>query len=977
MERKKLFFKIGLMFILLALICSQSVQAVDIVGFTLNAGDISTGVSSATSGLATNTGATMTTNGVTTLSFSSGTGQTCYNFTTVGTSGWKTTIFSTALYNKLTVGFQMKATGTGPRDFQGQYSTDGTNYFNIPDDPNDATDTPAFSLTTGFANYKFILPAACNNKTNLYLRWVVRTSSKVTGTGNYGFTSTANATLYGITVQGELFVAPTSQAKDISIRSVTPTTITVGCSHGTGNRRVLYMNTTNSFTNPIDDTPFGTPNTTYASGQQLVYDGTGDQVTVTVPDSKNTYWFKYYEYNMLDQLIKIDVNFLNPDGTTPISGNPKECKLENIHSPSAVFGLTRAALSAIIDTPTKSAITERGFYYSTDPNVNDTDNGVLINEKSTQGGAFSLDIPGGVDRATTIYFKAYVINSSGKILSEEASFNNTPIFTGSGNWETPARWTVGEVPGANGDATYGDITDSPIIRGNCTLTADNQVTDLLIESGKLTISKATSLNVNGTLTNSVGVLGILIKATASSSDPSANGSLTFANGSPKAIVEMLSIASWDLNQAVNNKYHWQFFGIPVKSLKAGNTFNFGRSFVREWDESVTSIWDVWSKKNDGTTLYEDANSTLTQSKGYELVQQAETSYAFAGDLLDTDFTQPLSYTSTAAYKGQNIFGNPFTAAIDIIKIQFTNAENAVYMYNTGTFNQWSATGGAPSYANAPGTYTGSTPGTAGKSGVPAQIPTMQSFLVVSNAGGGSITIPRPSALTKNTDKQRVKSSNPTVSTRIDVIGTHSGDRMWIFTDPNCTRNFDNGWDCHKMLGSTQVAQIYGLEDDGVYQIDAVNNLNNSYIGFQPGTDTQFKLVFNHENASSLYGTITLIDLVANISTDITQSGSEYAFTASPTDPAKRFKIVISTTSINPTLESTKLDIYNSNNVLFINNKANSIGDLKVYDTLGHLIIERIFEANTTTQIPTTLGKGVYIVKATVNSEKSTKCIILN
>ena len=680
---------------------------------------------------------------------------------------------------------------------------------------------------------------------------------------------------------------------------------------------------------------------------------------------------------MLDQLIKIDINFLNPDGTTPISGNPKECKLENIHSPSAVFGLTRATLSAIIDIPTKSAITERGFYYSADPNVNDTDNGVLINEKSTQGGAFSLDIPGGVDRGTTIYFKAYVINSSGKILSEEASFNNTPIFTGSGNWETTSLWNVKEVPGENGDPQYASIDDSPIIRGNCTLTADNQVTNLSIESGKLTINKATSLNVNGTLTNSVGTSGILLKSIASSSDPYANGSLTFANGSPKATVEMLSIASWDLNQAVNNKYHWQFFGIPVKSVRAGNTFNFSRSFVREWDESVTSMWDVWSKKNDGTTLYKDANSTLTQSKGYELVQQAETTYAFAGDLLDTDFTQPLSYTSTAAYKGQNILGNPFTAAIDITKIQFTNAENAVYMYNTGTFNQWSATGGAPSYANAPGTYTGSTPGTAGKSGVPDQIPTMQSFLVVSNAGGGSITIPRPSALTKNTDKQRVKSSNTTVSTRIDVIGTHSGDRMWLFTDTNCTRNFDNGWDCHKMLGSTQVAQIYGLEDDGVYQIDAVNSLNNSYIGFQPGTDTQFKLVFNHENASSLYGTITLIDLVANTSTDITQSGSEYAFTASPTDPTKRFKIVISTTAVSPTIEASKLNIYNSNNVLFINNKANSTGDLKVYDTVGHLIIERIFEANTTTQIPTTLGKGVYVVKATVNSEKSTKCIILN
>ena len=104
----------------------------------------------------------------------------------------------------------------------------------------------------------------------------------------------------------------------------------------------------------------------------------------------------------------------------------------------------------------------------------------------TQGGVFTLDIPDGVDRRSTVYYKGYVTNESGTILTSEASFNNTPIFTGTGTWETPARWNVQEVPGANGDATYGSVDDSPIIRGNCTLGTSNSVTDLTIESGKLT-----------------------------------------------------------------------------------------------------------------------------------------------------------------------------------------------------------------------------------------------------------------------------------------------------------------------------------------------------------------------------------------------------------------------------------------------------------------------------------------------------------
>jgi hypothetical protein len=980
MKLTKLFFKNGLMLIGLALIFSQSAQAVDIVGFTLNSGDISTGVSPATSGLAANASATMTTTGVTTSSFSSGTGQTCYNFTTVGTSGWKTTIFSTALYEKLTIGFQMKATGTGPRDFQGQYSTNGTNYYNIPDDPTDATDNPAFSLTTGFLNYKFVLPAECNNKANLYIRWVVRTSSKVTGTGNYGFTSLANATMYGITVQGELFKAPTSQAKDISIRSVTPTTITVGCSHGTGNRRVLYMNSTNSFTNPIDDTPLGTPNTTYVSGQQLVYDGTGDQVTVTVPDSKNTYWFKYYEYNMLDQLIKIDVNFLNPDGTTPISGNPKECKLENIHSPTAAFGLTRATLSAIIDTPTKSEIIERGFYYSTEPNVNDTDNGVNINEKSTQGGPFSLQIPGGVERATTIYFKAYVINASGKILSDEASFNNTPVFTGTGNWETAARWNVGEIPGANGDATYGDTSDSPIIRGICTLTSDNQVADLTVESGKLTINKATSLNVTGTLTSD-NVSKILIKSIEDISDLSANGSLAFAEGSPKATVEMYSKATWNISNPVNQKFKWQFFGIPVKSLIASSTFNFRKCFVREWDESVTSMWDVWSKRNDNSTLYKDSLSLLSQSKGYELVQQFTKLYTFAGDLLDGNFTQTLSYTPTAAYKGQNIFGNPYTSAISIKdQLSFTNAVQAVYLYNTGTFNDWNG-GTVP--GSGPGQYTVSTPGTAGiVDGVPTQIPSMQSFLIQSLTGGGSFTINR-TGLTKNTDKQRVKSntlSTPNISLKIDVIGTNSSDRMWLVVNSVCTRNFDNGYDGPKILGSAEVTQLYGLEADGNYQINVVSDINESYLGFQPGTDTQFKLIFNHQNTDSKYSSIYLTDLIANKTVDITQTGTEYSFTAASNDVIKRFKISAitkTTTGLNSTDQSSLINIYGSQNSIFIDNMTDHAGEMSLYNALGSCIRVSPILPNELNQFNLNLNKGVYFVKATINAEKVTKSIIIN
>jgi len=559
------------------------------------------------------------------------------------------------------------------------------------------------------------------------------------------------------------------------------------------------------------------------------------------------------------------------------------------------------------------------------------------------------------------------------------TFTNSSGVSSAEAWNVSGRWDHDTIPSA---ALHPAVL--VYIDGNCVVTnaaESNNLTIYAAHSGitpKLTINANQSLNVIGQFSNNSSASALWIK----SDQGLPTGSLTWGAGSPKATIEMYSKATWNLNNSVNNKYKWQFFGIPVKSMTAGSTFDFSKCYVREWDESVTSMWDVWSKRNDGSSLYKNASSLLTQNKCYELVQQSEKLYTFAGDLLDTDFTQPLSYTSSAAYKGQNIFGNPYTAAISIgNQITFTNAENSIYLYNTGTFNDWNSNGGSSSTpGSGPGQYIVSTPGTAGILDVPSQIPSMQSFLVKSHVGGGSITIHRNTGLAKNNDKQRIKgaiSDNLKVAVKIDVQGTSFSDRMWLFVEPTCTRNFDNGWDGPKILGQAEVTQLYGLETDGNYQIDAVNDLNESYIGFQPGTDTQFKLIFTNQNINTMYSSIYLVDMVANKTTNITQSGSEYAFTATTNDATKRFKIISSTTGLNPTQQSSKINIYSSQSSIFIDNTIDQTGEMKLYDALGNCIQRSTVIPHCMNQIKTSLSKGVYIVTVLVNSEKATKSIIIN
>jgi hypothetical protein len=546
------------------------------------------------------------------------------------------------------------------------------------------------------------------------------------------------------------------------------------------------------------------------------------------------------------------------------------------------------------------------------------------------------------------------------------------------NWNNTARWDHGVIPTASLHPAVLVYID-----GNCQVINTAESNNLTIKAAhggitpKLSVNTGQALNVVGLLTNSGDASALVIRAAANVP----NGTLTFGSGSPQANVEMYSKATWNLNNSVNNRFKWQFFGIPVKSLTAGSTFDFKKCFVREWDESVTSMWDVWSKRNDNSTLYKDATSILSQSKGYELVQQYVTLYTFAGELLNDNFTQTLNYTSTAAYKGQNIFGNPYTSAISIKdQFSFTNAVQAVYLYNTGTFNDWN---GGTIPGSGPGQYTVSTPGTAGiVDGVPTQIPSMQSFLIQSLTGGGSFTINR-TGLTKNTDKQRVKSntaSTPNISSKIDVIGTNSSDRMWLVENPICTRNFDNGYDGPKVLGTAEATQLYGLEADGNYQINVVSGINESYLGFQPGTDTQFKLVFNHQNTDSKYSSIYLTDLVANQTVNITQTGTEYPFTAASNDVIKRFKITAvtnTTTGLNSTNQPSAINIYDSHNSIFIDNKTDQSGEMSLYNALGSCIRVSPILPNELNQFNLNLNKGVYFVKATINAEKVTKSIIIN
>lgn len=501
-------------------------------------------------------------------------------------------------------------------------------------------------------------------------------------------------------------------------------------------------------------------------------------------------------------------------------------------------------------------------------------------------------------------------------------------------------------------------------------------------TSKLIIPTAKCLSTT-IITSSIDPNQILIQT--SPTGVGGNGSLIFLNSSVapvQATIEMFSKASCTY-PLTKTGYKWQFFGIPLLSLNSANPTFYG-AFVRKMNENIDPHWDQLTN-----------TSSLTAFTGYEITQLNPVTYTFQGQLVNGDHTINLTYTTGKQYAGQNLIGNPYTAAIDISKLIYTgNVYNTVYIYNTGSYNDWLLAGNGTKSDSidkiiTAGQYIAVPKNLAGNAYLPNQIPSMQAFLVKASNNTASLTIPYSSivgTMDANSDPQRTKgiltkSSSDKIWTIIDVKGSRFADRMWIFTEPGCTHSFDNGWDGEKLPGSDLTPQLYAMEADGDYQVNSVDDINNSYLGFQAGEDSLYTLTFTHQKPGINYCNIYLVDSVGHKTVDISTSGSTYTFRSLPTDTIiKRFKIItnpdISTDVPATVVINNKLNLFSSNQTVYINNTSDENGFMYLYDMTGRLIQMSAFTENGITTIRPNVTTGTYLAKGITKNRSVNKNISL-
>jgi len=132
-------------------------------------------------------------------------------------------------------------------------------------------------------------------------------------------TQTATGNPNDFTTQNAACSVPTQQALNIAFSNIAQTTATVNWTNGNGAGRVVYINTTNSFTPPANGSN-PTANTTYAGGQQCIFNGTGSgPVNVTGLVAGTQYYVRVYEYCSPDRNYNTQTATGNPNDFTTLN----------------------------------------------------------------------------------------------------------------------------------------------------------------------------------------------------------------------------------------------------------------------------------------------------------------------------------------------------------------------------------------------------------------------------------------------------------------------------------------------------------------------------------------------------------------------------------------------------------------------------------------------------------------------------------
>lgn len=453
--------------------------------------------------------------------------------------------------------------------------------------------------------------------------------------------------------------------------------------------------------------------------------------------------------------------------------------------------------------------------------------------------------------------------------------------------------------------------------------------------------------------------------------------------------------------ALSSSHSWQHFGIPVESVVASPTFE--KSWIQKYSEKQNG-------KVDGSTVnatfydkwnFVSAYEALVGFKGYEITQNTPKIYTIAGKLnfCDKELTLTRKASAVAGATGtnvhyglgQNIFGNSYTAAINLDNgIIFDTAgevERTVYLYRTGSFQQWGNQEDVnPSEIDSPSKINASSyiaiPAMVGTTIWGNQIPSMQGFLLkftdaatIYNGADAKVTLKYAGGGVESNTRPQLTQKEALSHLTITLRSNTTIDRTWLFSQEGTSDKFDNGWDGRKYFG-TPTAFIYSESPFGGLQVNTSNNFDKKIITIQPNKDVAYELIIDKMHLEE-YPDLHLIDLVSRKVIPLKDTRTTYSFRADHEGKAVKRFIITNSSDINLNTSNIKLvDGYlENNNELVLSNLTSAAGRAYLVDVAGKMIGNYNMES-AVTRISVSLIRGVYILRLEADGiNESVKLIV--
>ena len=426
------------------------------------------------------------------------------------------------------------------------------------------------------------------------------------------------------------------------------------------------------------------------------------------------------------------------------------------------------------------------------------------------------------------------------------------------------------------------------------------------------INSNAGVTVGGTLTNSIGNSGLIIKS---------GGSLKESSGVAATVERDITGSEWHLiSSPVAGATAEMFLGKYMQTFAEPNT-------LHTYDDVTIPATALIPVK--GFALWGDLSGFTAP---------------FTGPLnTGIQSNNTLTRSGTGVDWGWNLIGNPYPSYIDWLSSGMLkeNVNNATYFhvdkYTWAAYNGGVGTISATQYI-APG------------QGFFVQV--TDGFSTGSLSMDNTVRVHNAAPFYKNSVNNLV---------RLKLSGSDNIDEAIVRFLTDASATFDGNYDAYKLFGDdANAAQIYTVSGDKL-AINALPQTDAVQVGVRVGASGTYTIAATEINEMPA---VSLEDTQTGIFTDLTKSS--YTFNGTTGDSELRFALHFGTLSVNET-ENAVSGIYANHGILYVDLKDNAKSEILVYTVTGQ-IVAKVPATQGSNKI-SLVNTGNYIVK--VISDRST------